>query len=316
MYSEVFPYFRKFIKEVNSEFDFDFVPKDYWLESTPFQEALILENMKMKGYKLHNRQKPWNLKHSLKAMTTYGKFHALSFAIKDQKPEVFKHLTKSVQNSGKYINFEYLNQSFGSHLRNVLKLLKSANRNDLAIKFEEKFESIIYTPLEENDKFVIGHGDCWNNNFVFKYRNGDETSPSKVILLDFQMSTWETPVYDLAFIIYMTSDKSSLGRLDLLLETYYESLSKSLRILGSNPDEIFTFEQLKQHWKKYSAFGLRLSSKLLKMELMNDGDVPDLEKMVEENVPFEDWFNIKSEALEEYNRRILNVFIHYGENFL
>ncbi|KAL3277104.1 hypothetical protein HHI36_012462 [Cryptolaemus montrouzieri] len=316
MYSKIFQYFREFIQEVNPEFEFDFVPKVYSLDSSPQQETLIFENLRTNGFKLHDRKKPWNLDHSLEAMKSYGKFHALSLAVRDQKPDIYKNLTKDLKVFEVFDNDKLMRSFYEKPLRNAIQLLKNANRNDLAIKYEENFDSVLSTPTEEEDKLVICHSDCWNNNFMFKYQDGDEETPSKLVLLDFQLSTLDTPVKDLVFNIYTTCDKSVLDHLDLLLVTYYETLSTSIRSLGSNPDEIFTFEQLNQLWKKYSKFGALISLILVKLELIDKADAPDLTKLTEDDVKCEDWYNIKPKDLEEYNRRVLDVYIHHGERFL
>ncbi|KAL3277107.1 hypothetical protein HHI36_012465 [Cryptolaemus montrouzieri] len=172
------------------------------------------------------------------------------------------------------------------------------------------------SPLDEGDRLVIAHSDCWNNNFMFKYQDEDEITPSKMSFLDFQISMMDSPVKDLAQNIYATCDKSCLDHFDLLLETYYKSLSSSIRSLGSNPDELFTYEQLKQHWQKYSLAGLLSSLTIIKVELLEKDDAPDMVKMAEEGKSIEEYFDLTVRNEEEYNRRILDVFIHYGDNFL
>ncbi|KAL3277106.1 hypothetical protein HHI36_012464 [Cryptolaemus montrouzieri] len=135
MYSEVFPYFRIFIDEKNPDFEFDCLPKVYWMDTTPKQETLIFENMKTKGYKLHDRRKPWNLEHSLFVMKYYGKLHALSFAIKDQKPEMLDSLKKNLKSIIIYFHDINVKRFFENPLNNIFELLKKAGRDDLVNKF-------------------------------------------------------------------------------------------------------------------------------------------------------------------------------------
>ncbi|KAL3277105.1 hypothetical protein HHI36_012463 [Cryptolaemus montrouzieri] len=318
MYSEVFPYFRKFIDEMNPNFEFDNLPKLYYVDKGLRQETLIFENLKTNGYKLHDRKTPWNLEHSMFVMEQYGKYHALSFAIKDQKPEVFKHLTKNMTNLAEEFGGANMKRIYEEPFNRVMALLAKVGRDDLVKKFAFLMENIetIFIQIEEDDKLVIGHSDCWNNNFMFKYKDEDETTPSKMCFLDFQLSTIDSPVRDLAYNIYSTCDRSCLDHFDLLLETYYKSLSSSIRSLGSNPDELFTYEQLKQHWTKYSQAGLILSTIIIKIELLDKADAPDIAKLTEDGKNIEECFDITLKDYDEYNRRILDVFLHYGDKFL
>ncbi|KAL3277108.1 hypothetical protein HHI36_012466 [Cryptolaemus montrouzieri] len=317
IYTEVFPYFQKFIDEKNPNFEFDCVPKLYWVDRSPRKETLIFDNLKTKGFKLHDRKQPWNLEHSLLAMKYYGKFHALSFALRDQKPEVFKNFNKNLPNLFEdFSRIIKINQIYEEPFKNVKELLQKAGRNDLVNKLEfwsENLSSIFENLADENDKLVICHADCWNNNFMFTYQNNEDASPSKMAFLDFQLSIVDTPVYDLAYNIYATCDKSCLDHFDLLLETYYKSLSSSIRNLGSNPDELFTYEQLKQHWQKYSHIGIIISIVIIKLELLDKADAPDMAKLTEDGENVDDYLNVKVRNQEEYNRRILEIFTHYGD---
>ncbi|KAL3277103.1 hypothetical protein HHI36_012461 [Cryptolaemus montrouzieri] len=320
MYNEVFPAFQNLIAEVYPAFEFDCIPKVYWTNSVINEEALILENLETRGYLMYDRTKPWDFDHVMLAMENFGRFHALSLALRDQKPAVFENLKKKITTS---ILMEYakkmnLWQFHGKYLKHAKDLLSNSGREDLVKKFDsfdEEIESIIQDPIEE-DKIVISHGDSWSCNFMFKYQEEYPTKPLKICMLDYQLSYVDSPVRDLSYNIYTTCDKTCLDQLDLLLQGYYSSLSRSLRNLGSDPEQVFTYEQLKRHWKQYSKFGLLLSSCIIKLELTENSDAPDLQNSAEEGKEVNDYYDAELQNEEEYDRRILDVFTHYGDDFL
>ncbi|XP_044755965.1 uncharacterized protein LOC123314720 [Coccinella septempunctata] len=324
VYAKIFPTFRRLIEETNAGLNFDFVPKVYWISDVVSKQTLIFENLKSRGFRLHDRKKPWNLEESLMAMERYGEFHALSMALRDQKPEEYSKLAALMPDIAKEFNKNMDVRAFVEPpLNSMMELLRNRGRDDLVKKYEgfiEEVEDLMNHEVEnESDKIVFGHADCWNNNFMFKYQDDDESKPTAICLLDFQLCLSCSPVQDLSYNIYTTCDKTCLDHFDELLVTYHASLSRCLRKLGSEPDDIFTFEQLKKHWCKYGKFGLITALLVLKICLVDTEDVPnftDISKNADNVQEFSEALNIQVKNPEEYNRRLLDVFVHFGDNFL
>ncbi|XP_045467742.1 uncharacterized protein LOC123676091 [Harmonia axyridis] len=324
IYTKVFPTYQKFIEDTKSVFSLDFVPKTYLTSDISWKQTIIFENLKSRGFRLHDRQKSWDLDHSLLAMEKYGEFHALSLALKHQRPDEYEELVKQMPNVtaefNKRMDMKFLFQDL---LDNVLKLLQKNGRQDLVDKYDGLVEDvdvfIKHPGLDEGDNMLIGHLDCWNNNFMFKYENEDDSKPSSICLLDFQLSSLCSPAKDLSYNIYSTCDKACLAHFDEILKTYYASLSDSLERLGCKPDEIFTYEQLQQHWRKYAKFGLLTSLLVLRICLVDKEDAPDFNEMAKNavnNDNFSECFNVVVKNQDEYNRRVFDAFVHFGENFL
>ncbi|KAG5895429.1 hypothetical protein JTB14_037588 [Gonioctena quinquepunctata] len=90
-YDKVLPAFRKFQLDRKIVNTFDAVPKCYKTISTAEREVIVMENLKKKGYTLHDKRKPMNSKHLRLVLKNYAKFHALSFAMKDQDKEEYQN---------------------------------------------------------------------------------------------------------------------------------------------------------------------------------------------------------------------------------
>lgn len=73
-------------------------PKCYKTIDTEFSECIVLEDLKRKNFFPLNRyiDKATN-EHVCLAMRALGKFHAISFALKDQQPEKFKTYASNIE---------------------------------------------------------------------------------------------------------------------------------------------------------------------------------------------------------------------------
>lgn len=97
-------------------------------------------------------------------------------------------------------------------------------------------------------------------NTIFKFQNPlKKTDCTNVALLDFQMSSLRSPVLDLSQLIYSVASEKQLRHCKQLIDHYYSALSKNIKEIGSCPEKLFSFQALRNHWRKYSAYGAILS---------------------------------------------------------
>jgi hypothetical protein len=168
-YNTTFPTFIRFQNERGVEQPFDSVPKCYGTFIGNNKEIIVLENLKKSGYALWDKKIPMTRKHINMVVKAYGKFHAISVAMKDQEPEKYQQLIDSFKTfSENGINVKRL---FGKTLEEVYNLLKGELNEDILDKWGN-FKGNLESGLEEvRENFsglqVITHGDCWNNNFMF-----------------------------------------------------------------------------------------------------------------------------------------------------
>jgi hypothetical protein len=166
-YNRVLPTFVEFQEEKGIEEPFNQAPKYYDSVILQNMEVLILENMKRNGYCLHDRTKPMNREHIRKVMQTYGKYHAVSFALRDQKPDVFKALGEGLRDVMKTTDAEAVLKEFRFFV-DLHKIAKEKIQPELAEKLTEV--PLTADSTDPDDPFaVIVHGDCETNNFLFKY---------------------------------------------------------------------------------------------------------------------------------------------------
>lgn len=111
-----------------------------------------------------------------------------------------------------------------------------------------------------------------------RYLQGDDKEkPLDAVILDWQMTSIHSPVLDLCHFIYCVASEKELNRLDELLRCYHKALSESIMEMGSDPENLFPFKTLLDHWKRFSAYGLTIP--IAYMELLyleeSDGTYPD-----------------------------------------
>lgn len=173
-YEKLFPAFKKFQKNKRlSDADcFHCYPKYYGgtANAKRGQFLIVMEDLRYQNYDMWPKRLPIPLDHALMVFEELGKYHGISFAMKDQQ-------------SLKFREFRKLDDVFGHFYRNTMPLFHGAY--DMAISVLDDEEHIkVMQDLKENtleiflscvdekrcEPFgVITHGDCWNNNQLFQY---------------------------------------------------------------------------------------------------------------------------------------------------
>lgn len=143
-------------------------------------------------------------------------------------------------------------------------------------------------------------------------QGNNRTSPSEVAILDWQLSYLRSPALDLTYIFYGTASSEELKHFDQLMKAYYESFSSFLRALGSDPEELFPFSSLREHWKRYSTFGVIFSSILLTFVLCDEEKAPAFEDL-EDETSLRDMLVIDISKNNLFFQRFRDVARHYFE---
>lgn len=101
-------------------------------------------------------------------------------------------------------------------------------------------------------------------------------NPIDVMHVDWQLIEVASTVYDLSYFFYSIASEEALANLDNYLKFYHSELSKHVKNLGSDAEDLYPFHVFKQEWKLYSKFGFALAFVLFKVMLINQDDVPDM----------------------------------------
>ena len=178
MYTKVLPAFvafqdEKHIKKANGFFNF---PKCYFAEfDDELQDSvIIMEDLHERGCKMWDKYKPANFEHARYVMEYLGRLHAVSFAMKAQRPDIFDEF-KELEDFMSTIQNDGFDQMMNAAMENAIAGIPANTPNVrgkmLRLQAELKQVMMDLVRPEQAEPFaVIGHGDCWTNNFMFEYR--------------------------------------------------------------------------------------------------------------------------------------------------
>lgn len=173
MYQTTFPVLKAFENEKGISNVFSFTPKCYATSLKHGAETIILEDLSEMGYKMWNRRKPMDENHVTLILQTFGHFHALSLAMKQQEPELFTNLAENLTNvMGDFFGDDLVTHLLDVYLNKAIEAL-DPKKHESVIQELKRFrvEGLQFMKDVDNIKedCVITHGDCWCNNFMFKY---------------------------------------------------------------------------------------------------------------------------------------------------
>lgn len=321
IYEELFKVYEDFQNEFCIKRPFKAHTKCYGSYLEKPNECLVFQNMKAIGYKMWSRREPMNSEHIGMVFAEYGKLHGLSFALKHHKPGVFEKISKNMNNDYmEEFSDEVIENLYGTLFKKLINDFKDDKKiqdilqnyyNKEAIDFPKEFWKV-------KDFAVFVHGDCWNNNMLFKYDNEiNQTKPNEICLLDWQISHYGSPINDLAYFFFVCSPKEILYDYKTYLKIYYDSLSCILKEFGCNPEAFITYEQFDDQWSKYCKIGLYMAMNILKLMLSDNDEAFTIDEISDSGKDIVDVFSFNSKNDHIYRSRIADIVLFlYEHGFL
>lgn len=218
-------------KGVAPENGFNEYPNCYRTVNIEPSESLFLEDLSGRGFAMLDRYtKDITVEHVLLLMRSLGKFHAISFAMKDQQATQFNELISSMDEIFiKQGRFYFSTQA--KYLENCLSREEDAHLLARIKKLLEDGPLTVATNCIDPDITgiaVVSHGDTWQNNLMF--RCDDSGKPIEISLLDWQISRYSSPIIDIVYFIFGCTTKELRDKhYDEFLNTYYSTLSTHIR---------------------------------------------------------------------------------------
>jgi len=219
----------------------DFIPKPYILPgpvtfNQGLEEPLTCEDLSKIGYKIWKDEfNGLDIHHAEVALEAYGRLHALGMVL-FEKGEV------KDENITKLFNFNpamacIIPEIVEGGLKTFRDWMENNNYAKKAVEIVEKemedknYVKTIEKIFEEGKSHeiqVIQHFDARSNNMLFNYAV-DSTTPVKAKLVDFQLSSFFPPFWDLVYFLALSvSSDSLIPNYESLIERYQESLASTL----------------------------------------------------------------------------------------
>lgn len=175
MYDRVLPLFTEFQQEKGLSEDQSFNAYGRFFASVCDEEkqhfVVIMEDMRPAGFAMRPKCEPSTLDHCRLMLQQLGRFHGISLALRDQRPDVFKQFEILDDLFVKYYSLESVLHGLHHALDMAIerldneehvKILEDVKKNSIAY-FKEATDRKAFEPFG-----VIGHGDCWTNNLLYR----------------------------------------------------------------------------------------------------------------------------------------------------
>ncbi|XP_055597655.1 uncharacterized protein LOC129747448 [Uranotaenia lowii] len=194
---------------------------------------------------------PINVEHSRILMTQLGRLHAISFALRASKPELFEQLKEKELSVKSNDLVSLMKESFDKAL--VTMKTRFAADQDKIQRIKDRMFQVLTDcgDLEKAEPYcVISHGDCWINNLI--YTHDESLAATNVILTDWQSSRYASPLLDLGYFFFICASDQFRGQhFDSLLQHYHNGLRELLDRLGGDCQAQFPFTALLRMVKPY-----------------------------------------------------------------
>lgn len=136
---------------------------------------IALENVAVQGFIEHDKTNCFDNDHISLIYKTYALFHGLSMVLKQKNKEEYLRLVTPLYTVYKdsFEDHAYFTPIFKGVISLVQSFFDPVTEGELLKKLNVYVGDgykIVYKVLCQNaEDGVIVHGDCWNNNFMFKY---------------------------------------------------------------------------------------------------------------------------------------------------
>lgn len=288
---------------LNSMVNSEIGPKSY---PNFVNNAMVLTDLKELGFEMCDRYKQLDYPHCVQVFRSLAKFHAASVACKRDYPHIVDLVgQESIYTKNKRFETDvrpWIEQSLKSVLGTVSDMNLSKEVQDLiSCRVETISDSLVSICQPKTTGLnVLNHGDLWVNNILFKHSTSGNVVDVRFI--DFQIVRYGSPVLDIIYFIWTSSDEDVReNHLEDLCEIYRSTLNAMLEELGC--EERMTKKELFEDMKRAVDWAVNTVCSLLPVIVCEAEDFIDVEQYNPED--FKEGFPDK--VLKIYNGR------HYRE---
>ncbi|XP_050669379.1 uncharacterized protein LOC126968404 isoform X2 [Leptidea sinapis] len=277
-------------------------------------DVICLEDATLQNYGAAVRQEGIDLEHCKLTLKAIAKFHAISFALRDQNPDIFNSTSIFVDETYYDARHWLWYERFWRRISSIaIDAVEREYPNSIYVDkvkgfaVPERYQDMIKA-VQDKTNAVFSHGDSWTNNFLYKYDNGTVVDAK---IIDFQLTRCASPVLDVTFMIYACTDQElRLKHYNDLLKYYYEVLAKQIKEMGSDPDVTYSWDSFMTEVKKYSYFGLAFSFESTPFIILAPEDAISMEMTGEEKRNIDDFWCLPPIKTKEGRLREANNVVH------
>lgn len=274
-------------RQISDADGFYSIPKCYGTYSNKDTNefAIVLEDLRPRGFRMWNKFDSIDFSHMKLVMAEMGKYHALSFALRERNPELLKQYAE--QCGGVYKAIAEYPQADAYYEKAFDRAIGVLQDEDSALikkveKVRDSFRNILRAvgTGELAEPFaVLNHGDFWNNNMMFDYHSSNGTVAKSVFIIDWQLGQYASPITDLTYYMFSSTEHGLRAQhWDIMLAIYHRSLTTLLSQLGCDAKNLFGYDDFVDQLKNFALYGIIMAPVLVPFLTLRPDDVPDLDK--------------------------------------
>lgn len=241
------------------------------------KETIVFHNITKEGFRMLDRFQDTDLAHASLVAKNLAKLHALSFVLEKLKPTVFEEIKSRCYTDVQYSDPDRVSKSMECYYNASVNVVFDPVVRDKLRGILPRFLQVLNKCTIPGPYSVICHGDCWNNNVLYRHQvsgkevdltiycetcNDDKSRlqsgrPIDVIFVDYQLLRYASPVTDISYFLYMSTDGNFLStNTDRILDIYYNTMSAVLRQCNMDIKDVYPKKVFDKQLKEYSVFGL------------------------------------------------------------
>ncbi|XP_002073846.3 uncharacterized protein LOC6650996, partial [Drosophila willistoni] len=237
MYQRFLPAFEDLYKKAGWN-DIQLAPKCLLTEEREGNIHFIFEDLRVKNFKNVDRTKGLDMEHMTRSLHKLAEYHAASAVYADQNgpyPKEFDSGFIVPTEKAKDFQLQLFKHKEAAYKNGIQNWGLPPSDAEIYVKnfpSIEQYWAQAKSTLEvnPNDFNVLIHGDFWSSNLMCNYHK--DGSIDQVILVDFQIGKWGSPVQDLLFfIIISAANDIRLKEFDNFVRIYWERLVECLKVL-------------------------------------------------------------------------------------
>ncbi|XP_037052174.1 uncharacterized protein LOC119085779 [Bradysia coprophila] len=282
-YKTVLPIFIKFLEDrnINVHDEFSMYPKCFVTLYEPQLDhhLIIMENLRSSGYDMWPKTVPIDFDAAAGVLTELGKFHAISLGILDQRREIFDDIFRLSEPFRELFKGNGATETMVSGaIQETIDVLEDETEIAVMQTVKDNYESWFreYLSCDAAGRFsVLNHGDLWNNNMMFNLKSNRQ----QLRFVDFQLLRLASPVLDITYYICSSTTQEIHQRFNDLLKIYYDALATFLTKMGSDPNKLFTFNDLQDQFRQFGKYGLIFTPILAGVMVSESKDIIDMDSI-------------------------------------
>lgn len=257
------------------------LPKCFHVVVEHDKEQIYFEDLRARDFKMFDRRKGMGKDHVVLVLKEIARLHSASYLLMKTYKEGDTATAKYEFLSKDWLTFtpqakDLFVPMFHKEIDTGAMMLEKVGGYETTIDWMKSFKSEVEDVLGaqmQSEKFnTICHGDCWNNNILFRY--DAEGHPIEVMLVDLQLCREASLATDLNYFLYtsLTGDVRK-PHLAHFMSVYHSSYKEVLK--GGRLPMYFTQEDLEREFRGKNKYGLLFAFMILPALMMEPGEVPE-----------------------------------------